>query len=53
MVTSTEAPTVTQGIKGNALEFTGEYDEVYLKNIPNFEWTNAFSASLWMKTTKR
>jgi len=53
MVTSTEAPAVTKGVKGNALEFTGEYDEVYLKNIPNFEWTNTFSASLWMKTTKR
>lgn len=52
-VTSTEAPILTNGVKGNALEFTGEYDEVYLKNIPNFEWTNAFSAGLWMKTTKR
>ena len=53
MVTSTEAPAVRKGVKGNAMEFTGEYDEVYLKNIPNFEWTNAFSASLWMNTTKR
>ncbi|MEP1796870.1 MAG: DUF1553 domain-containing protein [Eudoraea sp.] len=53
MVTSTEAPAVTKGVTGNALEFTGEYDEVYLKDIPNFEWTNAFSSSLWINTTKR
>ncbi|MEX0288955.1 MAG: DUF1553 domain-containing protein [Flavobacteriaceae bacterium] len=52
-VTSREAPKVTEGVKGKALEFTGEYDEVYLHNVPNFEWTDAFSASLWMNTTKR
>ncbi|MCW5515844.1 DUF1553 domain-containing protein [Muriicola sp. Z0-33] len=52
-VTSREAPLIEKGIKGNSLQFTGEYDEVYLHNIPNFEWTDTFSASLWINTTKK
>ena len=51
--TSSKSPEIVQGKKGNALIFTGEYDEVYLNNIPNFEWTDTFSASLWMNTSKR
>ena len=51
--TSFKPPEIIKGQKGNALVFTGEYDEVYLNNIPNFEWTDSFSASLWMNTTKR
>jgi hypothetical protein len=51
--TSFKAPDIVKGKKGNAIVFTGEYDEVYLNNIPNFEWTDAFSGSLWMNTTKR
>ena len=52
-VTSIAAPKVVSGKKGNALEFTGEYDEIYIDNTPNFEWTDKFSASLWLNTTKR
>ena len=51
--TASKAPEIVKGKKGNALEFTGEYDEIYLRNVPNFEWTDAFSGALWMKTTKR
>ncbi len=51
--TASKAPGIIEGKKGNALVFTGEYDEVYLNNIPNFEWTDTFSGSLWLKTTKR
>lgn len=51
--TASKAPELIEGKKGNALVFTGEYDEVYLNNIPNFEWTDSFSGSLWMRTTKR
>lgn len=51
--TATKAPEVVKGKKGNAFVFTGEYDELHLKNIPNFEWTDEFSATLWMNTTKR
>lgn len=52
-VTSSKAPEIVPGKKGNAFVFTGEYDEVYLRNTPNFELTDKFSASLWMNTTKR
>ncbi len=51
--TANKAPEVVKGKKGNAFVFTGEYDELNLKNIPNFEWNDEFSASLWMNTTKR
>lgn len=51
--TTSKTPKSIPGIKGNAFVFTGEYDEVYLNDIPNFEWTDSFSASLWMNTTKR
>lgn len=52
-VTASAAPRVVKGKKKNALEFTGEYDEVDLHNIPNFEWTDTFSVGLWMNTAKR
>ncbi|MEO9891852.1 DUF1553 domain-containing protein [Aurantibacter sp.] len=52
-VTIKKKPIITSGKKGNAFKFTGEYDEVYIDNTPNFEWTNEFSGSLWMNTTKR
>lgn len=52
-VTIKKEPVITKGKKGNAFEFTGEYDEVYIDNTPNFEWTDKFSGSLWMNTTKR
>ena len=51
--TAGKAPEIVKGKKGNALKFTGEYDEVYLRNIPNFEWTDAFSGAVWIHTTKR
>jgi hypothetical protein len=52
-VTTQEAPKITTGKKGKAFEFTGEYDEVHVNNIPNFEWTDEFSVGLWLNTTKR
>lgn len=52
-VTIKKEPVIAKGKKGNAFEFTGEYDEVYIDNTPNFEWTDKFSGSLWMNTTKR
>ncbi|WP_238474607.1 DUF1553 domain-containing protein [Maribacter algarum] len=51
--TSSKAPELTKGKKGNALVFTGEYDDVFLRNVPNFEFTDAFSGALWMNTSKR
>ncbi len=52
-VTTKESPLIVDGKKGRALQLTGEYDEIYLKKVPNFEWTDQFSAGLWMQTTKR
>lgn len=52
-VITAKAPEVIKGKKGNAFVFTGEYDEVSLKNTPNFEWTDKFSAALWINTNKR
>jgi len=52
-VTIKKEPIIAPGKKGNAFEFTGEYDEVYIDNTPNFEWSDKFSGSLWMNTTKR
>lgn len=52
-VTASKAPEIIAGKKGNAFVFTGEYDEVYLKDAPNFELTDEFSVGLWMNTTKR
>ncbi|MRI01715.1 DUF1553 domain-containing protein [Kriegella sp. EG-1] len=52
-VTASKAPKVIKGKKGNAFVFTGEYDEVYLRDTPNFELNDKFSAALWLKTTKR
>ncbi len=51
--TANKAPKIVAGKHGNAMEFTGEYDEIYLRNIPNFEWTDTFSGALWINTTKR
>ena len=51
--TSRALPKLTEGKVGKAVTFTGEYDEVYLQGIPNFELTDEFSATLWLRTTKR
>ena len=51
--TVAKPPEIVKGKKGKAFVFTGEYDELNLKNIPNFEWTDEFSGALWMKTSKR
>lgn len=52
-VTVHAAPIISIGKKVNAIEFTGEYDEVYIDDARNFEWTDKFSASLWINTKKR
>ncbi len=52
-VTIKTAPIISIGKRANAFEFTGEYDEVYIDDARNFEWTDQFSASLWINTKKR
>jgi len=52
-VTMKTFPTITKGVIDGCFEFTGEYDEVYIDDARNFEWTDQFSASLWVNTSKR
>ncbi|MDH3709020.1 MAG: DUF1553 domain-containing protein [Cyclobacteriaceae bacterium] len=51
--TSPGNPQLVPGKVGQSLHFTGEYDELYIHDVPNFEWTQAFSGGLWVNTTKR
>ena len=46
-------PESVPGKVGNGLKFEGEYDELYLSNVPNLEWTEPLSGGLWMNTTKK
>lgn len=50
---SSGRPNIVKGKVGKAFEFTGEYDELRLNDLKNYEWTQPFSAALWMNTTKR
>ncbi|MBM1104617.1 DUF1553 domain-containing protein [Aurantibacter crassamenti] len=52
-VTASKSPEIIKGKRGNAFVFNGEYDEVYLRNSPNFELNDKFSGALWLNTTKR
>ncbi|MFL2590958.1 MAG: DUF1553 domain-containing protein [Flavobacteriaceae bacterium] len=51
-ITSYNNQKLKQGIVGSALEFDGS-NQVYLEKVPNFEWTESFSAAFWFKTPKR
>jgi hypothetical protein len=50
-----QMPEMVEGIKGNAFQFSKDYDHLYITNklIPNLEWTDPFSFSIWMNTQKR
>ncbi len=52
-ITSAALTESVEGKFGKALKFTGEYDEVFLQSVPNFEKNESFSISLWINTTKR
>ena len=48
------APKVVSGIKNNALRFEQDYDRLYIsKEIPNFEWVDSFSGSVWINTDQQ
>ena len=40
-------------IKGKSALLTGDYDELYIKDIDCFEATDPFSAALWINSTKK
>lgn len=48
-------PKIVKGIKGNAFEFSHDYDNLKVSNklIPNLQWTDPFSFSIWVNTNKR
>ncbi len=46
-------PELVNGKVGKGLKFKGEYDELYLDNIPNYEWTASISGGMWINTTKK
>ena len=51
-VTTRAEPKLRPGHEGNGIHLTGEYDELYVHNTPNFEWTQPFSGGLWINTIK-
>jgi hypothetical protein len=53
-VKSSQAPKLVKGVKGNALEFESDFDRISInKEIPNFEWTDEFSISIWAQTKQK
>jgi len=50
-----QMPEIVPGINGNAFQFTKDHDQLYITNklIPNIEWTDPFSFSIWLNTSKR
>ena len=50
-----QMPEIVEGIKGNAFQFSKDYDHLHVttKLIPNLEWTDPFSFSIWLNTDKR
>ena len=47
------APKIEKGIDGNAFKLGTGSDAILLDAVPNFEWTDPFSASVWINTEKR
>ena len=49
------APKIVKGIKGKSFEFNHDYDHLLIDNslIPNLQWTDPFSLSVWINTSKR
>jgi len=53
-VTTRIAPKLVEGVSGQAFEFHDDYDKIYVKNeIPQFEWTDPFSAMAWINTDQQ
>lgn len=46
-------PKIEKGIDGNAFKLETGTDFIFLQSVPNFEWTDPFSASIWINTEKR
>lgn len=46
-------PEIVEGKIGNAVQLTGEYDEIHLQDVGIFESYEAYSAGAWINTSKR
>jgi hypothetical protein len=53
LVTSSGTPEAVKGKVGNALLFTDEYDEVFIKEKGNYELHESFSVGMWVNTAKK
>jgi cytochrome c553 len=51
--TSKAKSELVEGFDGKAAFFTGEYDELYIKNIPTFQAYESFGASMYINTSKK
>jgi cytochrome c553 len=51
--TSQAKSKLVEGYSGKAAFLTGEYDELYVKDIPTFQAYDPFGASLYINTTKK
>ena len=53
-VKSNQAPLQVKGVKGKAIRFKSDYDKISIdKEIPSFEWTDQFSAAIWINTEQQ
>ena len=50
---SNGVPILREGKVGNGIQLTGDYDEIYLTGLGQFDVTDPFSAAMWINTTKR
>ncbi len=50
-----QMPEIVPGVRGNAFQFSKDHDHLHVTNnfIPNLEWTDPFSLSIWLNTNKR
>ncbi|MEO2148037.1 MAG: DUF1553 domain-containing protein, partial [Flavobacteriaceae bacterium] len=46
-------PKIEKGVDGNAFKLGTGTDAIFLASVPNFEWTDPFSATIWVNTEKR
>ena len=51
--TSNGKPKTVEGVKGRAIDFVNEYDELYIHDRGNFDVQDPFSVAVWVNTRKR
>ena len=46
-------PTLVEGKVGQGIRLSGDYDELYITEMGQYDMTDPFSVALWINTTKR